>query len=88
MHLANAGRIACGRERLAEHLPAEYALAADVAALAAEDVVFEALELEQLEEVSKDGCHSSCSRFPRIIATDSRSGIESVGLRLNAQQDA
>jgi len=50
MHLTQSGRVARGRECLAKDLAAEHLLVApDVAALAAEDVVFEALEFEQLE---------------------------------------
>ncbi len=48
VHVARARGIARRRERLPEHLPAKHPVAADVAALAAEDVVFDALELEQL----------------------------------------
>ena len=43
------------RQRLAEHLPAEHVLGADVAALAAEQVVFQALEREQGDEFGYDG---------------------------------
>src|SRR3954468_6300042 len=43
-------RLLRGRQRLAEHLPAEYPMRADVAALAAEEIVFELLEAEQGDE--------------------------------------
>jgi hypothetical protein len=41
------------RQRLAQDLPAEHVFGADVAALAAEQVVFESLEREQGDEVRK-----------------------------------
>jgi hypothetical protein len=49
------------RQRLSEHLPAEDLRAADVAALAAEQVVLEPLELEQLQQIGQSpiGRHQS-----------------------------
>src|SRR5690606_6815869 len=44
-------------QRLPEHLPAEDAIAADIAALAAKQVLLESLELEQTKQVGKHGMH-------------------------------
>jgi hypothetical protein len=57
--VARTRGVARGRERLTEHLTAEHSVAAEVAALATEDVVFDALELEQLQQVSEDRLHRS-----------------------------
>ena len=57
VHLTRAGRVARGRKRLAEHLPAEHSVPAEVAALPAEDVVLDALELEQVQQVREDRFH-------------------------------
>ena len=78
MHLAILDRVARGRERLTEHLPAEHALAAEIAALAAEDVVLDPLELEQLQQVGEDRAHRASLvprqpfswRFSRAIRLD------------------
>src|SRR5262252_5822047 len=97
MDLPQAGRVASGRQRLAEHLPAEHTVAPNVAALAAEDVVFDALELEQLQEIREDWCHfslpASDRSSPRRRAVSRlgvrrpRVALDSKGLWLQAQQD-
>ena len=46
-----------GRQRLTEHLTAEDLRAADVAAVAAEDVVFNALERELPDQVFENRTH-------------------------------
>ena len=46
-----------GRQCLAQHLPAEHVLGADVAALAAEQVVLEAFEREQVDQLGNGGGH-------------------------------
>ena len=52
---AGAERLLRGRQGLAQHLAAEDVLGADVAALAAEEVVLEALEAEQVDQFGDDG---------------------------------
>ena len=44
-----------GRQRLPEHLAAEHVLGADVAALAAEQIVLEAFEAKQVDQLCDDG---------------------------------
>ena len=50
-----------GHERLAEHLAAEYLRAADVAALAAEQIDLQPLQLQQAQEIGNPRVHSSAS---------------------------
>ena len=45
------------RERLPEHLPAEHGAPAEVLALAAKQVLFDALEREELDELVEDFRH-------------------------------
>jgi hypothetical protein len=45
------------RQRLPEHLAAEYLRAADVPAVTAEDVVLDTLELEQMDQVGEYKMH-------------------------------
>jgi hypothetical protein len=54
---------------LAQDLPAVDARAADIPALAAEDIVLDALELEQMQQVGKDRLHGlpQSLRFSRAI---------------------
>ena len=47
------------RQCLAEHLPAEHLGAPDVAAVAAEDVVLDPLQLEQRDQVVENRMHGS-----------------------------
>ena len=61
-------RVLRGREGLPEHLSAEYLGASDVAAVAAEDIVFDALELQERDQVCENGMHCACAvscRFAR-----------------------
>ncbi len=52
MHLAPGfHRLLRRRQRLPQHLSAEHVLGADVAALPAEQVVFQSLELQQIGPV-------------------------------------
>src|SRR6185437_1165319 len=51
MHDAIFDRRGGGRQRLAEHLAAEHLRAADVAALAPEEIHLEGLELQQLQQI-------------------------------------
>jgi len=44
-----------GRQRLAQHLAAKDVLGADIAALAAEQIVFQAFEREQVDQLGNDG---------------------------------
>src|SRR5690606_15316654 len=61
-----------GAERLPEHLAAEYPAAADVAALAAEEIELETLELEEVQEVSEHRIHEAASKSaPRRSAARS-----------------
>ena len=53
MHVATIDGGARRHERLPEHLAAEHLRAADVAALAAEQVELDALELEQPQQVGE-----------------------------------
>ena len=54
-----------GRQRLAEHLAAEYVFGADVAALAAKQIVFQALEREQGDEFGNNGfSHDGSAGMP------------------------
>src|SRR3546814_7170144 len=46
------------RQRLPQHLPAEHVLGADVAALAAEQVVLEPLQREQFDQFGDHGLRS------------------------------
>ena len=57
MHGAALDGAARGHERLPEHLSAEHLRTADVAALAAEQVHLEPLELEHFQQVGEDGVH-------------------------------
>ncbi len=57
MHVPPFDRVLGRGQRLAEHLPAEHLRAADVAALAAEEIAFEALELQQPQQVGEFGAH-------------------------------
>ena len=62
-------RALCRRERLPEHLAPEDVLRADVAALAAEQVVLEALEAEQVDQFGDDGFgHVTSGGRARMIA--------------------
>ncbi len=45
-------------ECLSQDLPTKDLGAADIAAIAAEYIVFDALELEELDQVGKDGMHA------------------------------
>ena len=45
----------CRGQRLAQHLPAEHVLGADVAALPAEQVVLQPLQREQVDQLGDDG---------------------------------
>ena len=44
-----------GGQRLAQHLPAEHVLGADVAALAAEQIVLQALQRQQFDQFGDGG---------------------------------
>ncbi|CAH0272106.1 hypothetical protein SRABI35_03500 [Stenotrophomonas lactitubi] len=56
MHMATVvDRGLGGRQGLAQHLPAEHVLGADVAALAAEQVVLQPLQREQIDQLGDDG---------------------------------
>ncbi|MNC87331.1 hypothetical protein D3C83_30490 [compost metagenome] len=57
VHLAALDGRARGTQRLTEHLAAVDARTADVATLAAKDVVLDALELEQMQQVGKYRLH-------------------------------
>ena len=73
VHLPALDGVARGRQRLTEHLPAEHARAAQVAALAAKDPILDALELEQLQEIGEDRAHGRYFfswRFKRAIKLD------------------
>ena len=69
VHVAILDGVARGRQRLAEHLAAEHARAAQVAALAAKDPILDALELEQLEEIGEDRAHG---RYFLLVAIQAR----------------
>ena len=69
VHRAALDRAAGRHERLAEHLSTEYLRAADVAALAAEQVHLETLELEQADQVGELLVHL---RGPRRMLTRKR----------------
>ena len=62
VHEAPLDRAAGRHQRLAEHLSAEHLRAADVAALAAEQVLLEPLEVEQPDQVREQAC--SCAAGP------------------------
>ncbi len=49
----------CRRQRLAQHLAAEHVLGADITALAAEQVVLQALEREQFDQLGDGGGHGA-----------------------------
>ena len=61
MHAAPVHRARRGDQGLAQHLPAEDLRRADVTALAAEQVVLEALEVEQLQQVGESRVHGGRS---------------------------
>ena len=63
-------RVVRRRQRLPENLTTENLRAADVAALAAEDVLLDPLELEQMQEVGEDRVHFFSLRFSRAIKLD------------------
>ena len=50
-------RVVGCRKRLAKHLSAENLCAADIAALSAEEVVLDALELQELDQISQNRMH-------------------------------
>src|SRR5690606_13490184 len=72
MHVAAVDRAAGRSQRLAEHLPPEHSAAADVAALAAKQVVLEPLELQKTEEIGEYRMHRVALR------TRGRSAARSV----------
>ena len=69
MHRAlGLDRAARGHQRLPEHLPAEHLRTADVAALAAEQVDLEPLEIEQLQQVGEHLAHAALTRSRRVAS--------------------
>lgn len=50
-------RVMCRGKRLAQYLAAEYLCAADIAALAAEEVILDTLEFEELDQIAEDRMH-------------------------------
>ena len=50
-------RALSGRQGLAQHLPAEHLWAADIAALAAENVLLDTLQAEQRNQVIENRVH-------------------------------
>src|SRR5690606_26108679 len=58
------------RQRLAEYLAAEHVLGADVAALAAEEVVLEPFQRQQVDEFRNGGCHCGEYTGSRVSGTD------------------
>ena len=65
-----------GRERLAEHLTAEDRAPAEILALPAEEILLDALEREQLDELLEDaepGLRHSSPRLWRSFMARSRS---------------
>ena len=46
------------RQRLSQDLPAEYLGAADIAAFAAKDVVFDSLQMQERNQVIEDWMHT------------------------------
>ena len=69
MHGSVGDCIACSRQCLTKHLPAKHLRRADVAAFATKDIVFDALEFEQVEQVGEDRIHRSL-RFSLAIRLD------------------
>jgi hypothetical protein len=65
MHVATIDGGARRDQRLPEHLAAEHLRAADVAALAAEQVELDALELEQAQQVIEQVIHRRFAFSPR-----------------------
>ena len=61
------------RERLTEHLAAEHRAPAEILALAAEEVLLDALEREELDELVEDALRQDASRCARSRTTDPRS---------------
>ena len=57
VHVPILNGVARGRQRLTEHLAAEDTRPAQIAALAAEDPILDALEREQLEKIGEDRAH-------------------------------
>ena len=49
--------VLCGGQRLAQHLSTEHLGAPDVPAVAAEDVVLDAIQLQKRDQVFEDGVH-------------------------------
>ena len=61
MHRAIFDRRRRGHQRLAQHLPAEYLRAADVAALAAKQIHLEPLERHHLDQIVEQLIHHPAS---------------------------
>src|SRR6185312_12721334 len=57
-----------GNQRLADHLPAEHALPADLRRAAAEQVHLERLEVENIEQVGYGGGHQAGPEAVKIAA--------------------
>ncbi len=60
-------RLLRGGQGLTEHLAAEHVTCADIAALAAEQIVFETFELEQIDQLADDGVGHQFSDIFAII---------------------
>jgi hypothetical protein len=57
MHVTRFDRRARRAQGLTEHLSPEHTRTADIAAFAAKDVLLDALEIEQVQEIGKDRMH-------------------------------
>src|SRR5215470_13965598 len=84
MRQAAIHRAVCGHQCLADHLPAEHALPADLRAQAPEQILFEPLDVEDGEELVEGAAHDKAFREtrPRPLAVSLR--IRNVALLCDA----